>query len=66
MSRLPGELDLVIDFIAEQYAASGLQVPFDVTAGKAEEILRQLEECGLVVRPSRVEELAQERLGVEP
>jgi hypothetical protein len=40
---------------------SGGFVPGDVSAADAERALRALEERGLLVRPSRVEELAEER-----
>jgi hypothetical protein len=40
---------------------SGGFVPGDVSAADAERTLRALEERGLLVRPSRVEELAEER-----
>jgi hypothetical protein len=41
---------------------SNPQVPFDVSAERAEAILRQLEELGLIVPAHRVEDLVQERL----
>lgn len=55
-------LQPVIEFLAEQCAASGLQVPFDIPADRAREILRGLEELGVIVPAHRVEELVQERL----
>jgi hypothetical protein len=48
----------VIDSIAN---SSGVVVANDVDAERAARILQGLEERGLIVRPHRVEEMAEER-----
>jgi hypothetical protein len=55
----------LIEFIAEQYAVSGLQVPFDVTADDASATLRELVDIGLIAPPDASGELVELRAKVE-
>jgi hypothetical protein len=59
-------LEPVIQYVAEQYAASGGVVPFDVSTEEAEAIFEQLEEVGLLRRRSPEEQtLVEERVALE-
>ena len=59
--QLGEELQPVIEFIAEQYAASGLQVPFDIPAERCEALLQDLVAIGLIAPPDETAELSRLR-----